>query len=80
MVPDPRTSSRSATRGTTSLADFPGCAKSPSLIPCSGVESRVRERRHVVNNTLGRQRAHGLADDEYREYGEDRLRGRREQP
>ena len=27
------TSSRSATRGTTSLADFPGCAKSPSLEP-----------------------------------------------
>ena len=33
MVPDPRTSSRSATRGTTSLADFPGCAKSPDLPP-----------------------------------------------
>ena len=33
MVPDSRTSSRSATRGTTSLADFPGCAKSPSLEP-----------------------------------------------
>ena len=33
MVPDPRTSSWSATRGTTSHADFPGCAKSPSLIP-----------------------------------------------
>ena len=33
MVPDPRTSSRSATRGTTSLADFQGCAKSPSLQP-----------------------------------------------
>ena len=32
-VPDSRTSSRSATRGTTSLADFPGCAKSPSLEP-----------------------------------------------
>ena len=32
MVPDLRTSSRSATRGTTSL-DFPGCAKSPSLNP-----------------------------------------------
>ena len=58
---------------TTSLADFPGCAKSPSLIPCSGVQSRVHERRHVENTTLGRQRAHGHAVDEYREDEEDRM-------
>ena len=31
--PDLRTSSWSATRGTTSLADFPVCAKSPRLEP-----------------------------------------------
>ena len=31
--PDVRTSSWSATQGATSLADFPGCAKSPDLKP-----------------------------------------------
>ena len=58
MVPDPRTSSRSSTRGTTSLADFPGCAKSPSLIPSgSGVQGEVHERRYV-ENTLSDVNAH----------------------
>ena len=50
--PDLRTSSWSATQGTTNLADLPGYARSPVSRPAAEGPVRVHERRKRQSNDL----------------------------